>query len=148
MKRSKVLLIILLGAFFSSFIQSDTKTYSLTINVKELRSLKGHVQFTLYNKDGTIPDEHFKKYYKMEIGEINNNATTITFKNIPAGKYAVNILHDENKNGRIDKGWILPTEGIGFSNINTISPFNKPNFNKASFELNTDKTIEVQIIYM
>jgi len=67
---------------------------------------------------------------------------------LPKGKYAVNILHDENKDGKIDKGWILPTEGVGFSNIKSISPFNRPNFSKASFELESDKIIKVKIIYM
>lgn len=148
MKRNKILLVLLLGILFSSFIQNNKENYSLTVKVKDLRSMKGHVQFALYNSEGSIPDENFKKHYKMEIGEINKNASTITFNKLPPGKYAVNILHDENKDGKIDKGWILPTEGIGFSNITTISPLNKPNFKKASFDLSTDKTIEVKVIYM
>lgn len=148
MKKSNLLISILLGILFSSFIQQNEETYSLTIKVNELRNQKGHVQFTLYNKDGSVPDEKFKKYYKIEIGEIIKNASVITFDNIPTGRYAVNILHDENKDGKIDKGWILPTEGVGFSNIKSISPFNKPNFKKASFELNADKSIQVKVIYL
>jgi uncharacterized protein (DUF2141 family) len=148
MKKSKTIIVILLGVLLSSFIQKNKEAYSLTVKVKDLRSKKGHVQFALYNCDDSIPDENFKKHYKMEIGEINKNASTITFNKLPPGKYAVNILHDENKDGKIDKGWVLPTEGIGFSNITTISPLNKPNFKKASFDLSTDKTIEVKVIYM
>ncbi len=60
----------------------------------------------------------------------------------------MNILHDENNNGKIDKGLLLPKEGIGFSNYQSIGLKNRPNFSKASFELNTDKTISVRIIYM
>jgi uncharacterized protein (DUF2141 family) len=81
-------------------------------------------------------------------GEIINGSSTITFKNIPSGKYAVNILHDENKNGKIDKGFILPIEGIGFSNFTKIGLGNKPNFKKASFEVKENKTITVKVIYM
>jgi len=77
-----------------------------------------------------------------------NGSSTITFKNIPSGKYAINILHDENKNGKIDKGFILPIEGIGFSNFQSIGLTNRPNFSKASFELNENKTINVKVIYM
>ena len=84
----------------------------------------------------------------MKVVEINKNSAKTTFDKLPKGKYAVNILHDENKDGKIDKGWILPTEGVGFSNIKSISPFNRPNFKKASFELNSNKTIQVNIIYM
>ena len=79
--------------------------------------------------------EDYENYYKIVKGEIVNGSSTVTFKNIPTGKYAVNILHDENKNGKIDKGFILPIEGIGFSNFQSIGLTNRPNFSKASFEL-------------
>ena len=60
----------------------------------------------------------------------------------------MNILHDENNNSMIDKGLLLPKEGIGFSNYQTIGLRNRPNFSKASFELNADKTVEIKVIYM
>ncbi len=131
-----------------SFANPNADTYSLTIEVKNLRNAKGVVQFALYNKDGSTPDEDYENYYKILKGEIVNGSSTITFNNIPKGKYAVNILHDENKNGKIDKGFILPIEGIGFSNFQSIGLTNRPNFSKASFELKENKTINVKVIYM
>ena len=148
----KITIITLLAFSFSltlySFAKPNAKTLSLTIVVKNLRSEKGVVQFVLYNKDGSIPDEDYENYYKIVKGEIVNGSSTITFKNIPSGKYAVNILHDENKNGKIDKGFILPIEGIGFSNFQSIGLTNRPNFSKASFELKENKSINVKVIYM
>lgn len=123
-------------------------TYSLTVKVKDLRNSNGVVQFTLYNRDGTIPDEKFKNYYKQEIGEITNNASSITFKNLPKGKYAINVHHDENKDKKIDKGWIMPIEGIGFSNFKDIGFSNRPNFKKASFYLDKNAAKTVDVIYM
>ena len=131
-----------------SFANPNADTYSLTIEVKNLRNSKGLVQFALYNKDGSIPDENYENYYQILKGEIVNGSSTITFKNIPLGKYAVNILHDENKNGKIDKGFVLPIEGIGFSNFQTLGFSNRPNFSKASFEVKEDETIAVKVIYM
>ena len=148
----KITIITLLAFALSltlySFAKPNAKTLSLTIVVKNLRSEKGVVQFVLYNKDGSIPDEDYENYYKIVKGEIVNGSSTITFKNIPSGKYAVNILHDENKNGKIDKGFILPIEGIGFSNFRSIGLTNRPNFSKASFELKENKSINVKVIYM
>ena len=148
----KITIITLIAFAFSitlySFAKPNADTYSLTIEVKNLRNAKGVVQFALYNKDGSIPDEDYENYYKILKGEIVNGSSTITFKNIPSGKYAVNILHDENKNGKIDKGFILPIEGIGFSNFQSIGLTNRPNFSKASFELKENKTINVKVIYM
>ncbi|MBK8366901.1 MAG: DUF2141 domain-containing protein [Bacteroidetes bacterium] len=131
----------------SSFNNQKGETYSLTVEVKELQNCKGVVQFALYNKDGTIPDEHYKKCCKILKEKIQNGTSKVTFSNLPLGKYAVNILHDENENGEIDKGFILPIEGIGFSNYQSIGLTNRPNFSKASVDLNRDKKIEVKIIY-
>ena len=106
------------------------------------------MQFALYNKEGSIPDEDFKKCYKILKANIVNGSSTITFHGITSGKYAVNILHDENNNGKIDKGFLLPKEGIGFSNFQTIGLSNRPSFLKASFDFNSDKIIKVTIVYM
>jgi len=143
-----VFLVFIIEYSFTFKNENKSETYSLTIEVKNLRNAKGVVQFALYNKNGSIPDEEYKNQYKILNGEIENGSSTITFKNIPAGKYAVNILHDENKNGKIDKGFILPIEGIGFSNFQSIGLTNRPNFSKASFELKENKTISVKVIYM
>ncbi len=140
--------LFLFAVSFTLCSYANTNTYSLSITVKNLRNEQGVVQFVLYNKDGSIPDEDYKNYYKIVKGEIVNGSSSITFKNIPSGKYAVNILHDENKNGKIDKGFILPIEGIGFSNFESIGLTNRPNFSKASFELSKNKSINVKVIYM
>ncbi|MFK5982800.1 MAG: DUF2141 domain-containing protein, partial [Flavobacteriaceae bacterium] len=105
------------------------------------------VQFTLYNKDGSIPDEKFKNYYLQKSVVISNNSATITFENVPLGWYAVNILHDENENRKIDKGFVMPKEGIGFSNYTSIGLTNRPKFEKAKFEVKRNTSKEVKIIY-
>jgi len=60
----------------------------------------------------------------------------------------VNILHDENNDGKIKKGLIMPKEGIGFSNFQSIGFSNRPSFAKASFYLSKDTKIKIKIIYM
>jgi len=141
----KSLLVIVL---LSSFSIQKQETCSLTIDVSELRNSKGTVQFALYNREDAFPDEHYKKYFKKLTGEIVNGASTVTFKNLPEGKYAVNILHDENNDGKIKKGIILPKEGIGFSNFQSIGFSNRPTFSKASFSVLNDRKIKVKIIYL
>lgn len=144
-------ILILFSVFSILFLSSFSKTkeeYSLTIVVENLRNSKGVLQVALYNKDGSIPDEHYKKYHRIERVKIINGKSEITFENLPKGRYAVNILHDENNNGKIDKGFILPEEGIRFSNYQSIGLTNRPNFKKASFDLFQDKEIKVKLIYM
>lgn len=146
MKKTFKLIIVVI--FLSFNLPNNEETYSLTIKVQDLRNSKGVVQFTIYNKDGSIPDEKYEKYYKKDIATIDNNTSTVTFNNLLKGKYAVNILHDENKNGKIDKNFILPIEGIGFSNYQTIGIRNRPKFSKASFEVYSNTTKIIKIIYM
>lgn len=141
-------LMLIVSTILLSFTAKEQNTFTLTVEIENLRNSKGEVQFTLYNTDGSIPDEHYKNYFKIDKSRIESGKAEITFSNLPKGIYAVNILHDENKNGKIDKGFILPKEGIGFSNYSSIGLTNRPNFKKASFELNQNKTIKVKVIYM
>ncbi len=146
----KILIVAGLILVMSSFQPFQKETaYSLTVKVEDLRNSKGVVQFTLYNKDGTIPDEKFENYYQMETSKIHNGSATISFLELPEGNYAINILHDENHNGKIDKKFMLPLpkEGIGFSNYESIGLTNRPNFSKASFQLIKDSTKHIKIIY-
>lgn len=132
----------------TSFGYQKPETYSLTIEVADLRNSNGVVQFSLYNKADVFPDEHYKNYYRQMHEEIDKGTSKITFTDLPPGKYAVNILHDEDENGEIKKGLILPKEGIGFSNYQSIGLSNRPKFSKAAFVLQEDKTIAVKIIYL
>ena len=144
----KIILVVSVSLMLSSFISQKQETCSLTVDVSELRNSKGTVQFALYNREDALPDEHYKKYFKKLTGKIVNGASTVTFENLPEGKYAVNILHDENNDGKIKRGIILPKEGIGFSNFQSIGISNRPSFSKASFSVLSDKKIKVNIIYL
>lgn len=141
-------MLLTLSMFQLSMNNNPTEYYSLTVKVKDLRNSNGVVQFALYNKDGTIPDEEYEHYYKKLNGEIKNGSAIVTFENLPKGTYAINILHDEDKNGKIKKGWVMPVEGIGFSNFSSIGFSNRPNFKKASFSLESNLTKSVKIIYL
>jgi uncharacterized protein (DUF2141 family) len=144
----KILLLFLTIPMLSSFSIQKQETCTLTVDVSELRNSKGTIQFALYNREDAFPDKHYKKYFKMLTGKVVSVASTVTFKNLPEGKYAVNILHDENNDGKIKKGIILPKEGIGFSNYQSIGISNKPTFSKASFNVQSNTRITVKMIYL
>ncbi len=125
----------------------EQETVSLRVRVDSLRNSKGAVQFSLYNKKGSIPDEKFKRFYQQKVMLVVKKSSWATFKNLPKGTYAVSIHHDENRNGKINKGLIFPTEGIGFSNYKKINLTNRPNFSDASFEVRSDMKKSIKIIY-
>ena len=57
--------ILILISVMMTYSFTNCKPLSLTVSVSDLKNSKGVVQFSLYNKDGSIPDEHYKKYYKQ-----------------------------------------------------------------------------------
>ncbi|MDO9276839.1 MAG: DUF2141 domain-containing protein [Lutibacter sp.] len=147
----KIALLLTVFALLSFSVSITEETYSLTVKAAGFRNSKGEVLFALYNKDGSIPDEKYEHYFKKGISQIDKNGTaTYTFKNLPKGNYAVNILHDENKNGKIDKKFMLPmpSEGIGFSNYESIGMSNRPKFSKASFEVSGNLSKVIKVIYL
>ncbi|MGE0079604.1 MAG: DUF2141 domain-containing protein [Bacteroidales bacterium] len=146
---SKILIGMFLIVFYSSSKEPDKSTgFSLTVEVNDLRNSNGTVLFALYNRQDAFPDENYQKYNRKLTGKISKGYSHVTFENLPAGKYAVNILHDENNDGKIKKGIVLPKEGIGFSNYQSIGITNQPTFTKASFILQSDMKIQVHIIYL
>src|SRR5680860_1686643 len=86
------MLSLLIGIFSFAYPNQET-SYSLTINVESLRNSKGVVQYALYNRDGSIPDEKYKRYFRKGIAEINNDRSTLTFNDLPAGNYAISVSY-------------------------------------------------------
>lgn len=144
----RIIELIVLSFLLTSFNNQNQETCDLTINVNVLRNSNGSVVFALYSREDAFPDEHYKKYLRKMTGEIVNGSSAVTFENLPAGRYAVNILHDENQDGRNNRGLLMPKEGIGFSNFQSVGFSNRPSFLKASFDLLSDKHVMAKIIYM
>ena len=127
--------------------QTSKEHYSLKVEADNFRNSKGVAQFALYNRDGTIPDEKLKSYFKKETGKIVNGKSFVIFSNLPEGRYAVTVLHDENNNEEIDKTFFYPKEGFGLTNFQKISLSNRPDFSKASFVLSEDAVKKIKLIY-
>ena len=139
---------VLLAIAIILFTSLTTQAYNLTVIAKGLKNNKGKVQIAIYNKDGTIPDKEQNKYYKMKRVSIHSKEAKTVFKNLPKGRYAVSVYHDENNNHKIDKGLIMPIEGVGLSNYKSVNPFHLPNFKNASFILNHNKRVVIKVIYL
>ena len=70
---------------------------------------------------------------------------TGVFEELDPGKYAVAVILDENKSFDMDKNMFgFPLEQYGFSN-NAREQLSAPSFQKASFELHSDRKIQIKI---
>jgi len=143
-------LVVLTGilTFGSSMAQESPKAgFSLRVEAGHFRNSEGAALFALYNEEGSIPDEKLKQYYKKETGIIVNGKAFVTFEGLPAGRYAVTVLHDENSNGEIDKIFFYPKEGFGLTIFEKISLLHRPDFSKACFVLSADTIQRIKLIY-
>lgn len=74
--------------------------------------------------------------------------TTLTVRGLPPGRYAVQLFHDENGNGKVDRALFgIPKEGVGFSNDAPIR-LGPPKFAAAAIDVAPGtRTIAVRMRY-
>ena len=106
---------------------------ALEITITDVRSGKGNLRVALHNSSATFPSGGAP--FKRASAKAAKGNVVVTFKDVPPGKYALSIYHDENANEKLDKNLIgLPTEGYGFSN-DARGTFGPPKFKAATFEV-------------
>ena len=73
---------------------------------------------------------------------------TVTLPQVRSGRYAVQVYHDENGDGRLARGFMgIPKEGFGFSN-NIRPRFGPPRFNDAAVTLGgAPQTVSIALSY-
>ena len=131
---ASILVVVIIS--ITNIITAQNKT--ITATVLNISSDKGIVKFALYNKT------NFRlKPLQSEIGNIENGKTTITFKEVAGGEYAIVCYHDKNSNDKMDfqpNG--MPLEAYGASN--NIMNFGPPRFDDAKFTV-VDKNVSLEI---
>lgn len=125
----------------------DRTSTTIDVRVHGIRSDHGYVMFVLY---GDNPDDFLVKGKKILKARFPAKRGTVAFCVIAprSGVYAAAVYHDENGNGRFDRGWIgLPTEGVGFSNNPTLL-LAPPSHEKVAFQVSSSQTrLEIQLSY-
>jgi len=117
---------------------SETVTVTITVNVPNITSDKGTVQFALYNKDTFMLNPLMSK-----IGKIENGVTEIKFEEVEPGLYAIICFHDLNDNNKMDfNEQRMPMEDYGISNNPVL--MGPPTFDAAKFAVE-NKSLDLTI---
>ena len=144
----KLILVLITMAIFSMNIMANENSGTIQVVVKGFENNSGKARLLLFtpDKDDSFPGEQNDALKRVVI-DIKNKKAVFILKNIPYGKYAVSIHHDEDNDGEIDTNWIgIPNEGLGTSN-DAKGNFGPPSFEDASFELNEkEKKLVINII--
>jgi uncharacterized protein (DUF2141 family) len=125
----KYLLIILLMAVCIASAFSQT---TLEVTVNNIKGKKGSIMIGLF----TTEQDFLKKAVYGKIVKPEGAQVKVVFENLPAGDYAVSVIHDLNGNGTLDTNALgIPKEGFAFGN-NAMGNFGPPAFIDAKIALN------------
>lgn len=115
----------------------------LTVQVTDVKHAEGELLIGVFSKKDGFPRETQKA---LVSAKIKPGQPTHTFKNLPKGNYAVVVIHDRNKNGKLDRNLIgMPQEPVGLSNYPSIGLANPPTFRKALFALKSSGLLKVKL---
>ncbi|MEI6640816.1 MAG: DUF2141 domain-containing protein [Novosphingobium sp.] len=106
---------------------------SIFVEIDGLRSNNGQIMACMTANPKTFPDcQKDPNARHLTVPAVNRE--TVQFRDVPQGRYAIALFHDENGNGRMDKMMMLPREGFGFSRDAPLQ-FGPPRFGAASFQV-------------
>ena len=85
----------------------------IRVTVEGVAGTEGRVLAALFDKASEFPSG---KRLQQAAAPAAKGRVTLTFKDVPAGRYALSAFHDVNGNGRLDANMVgMPTEPYGAS---------------------------------
>ncbi|MEC3964161.1 DUF2141 domain-containing protein [Flagellimonas halotolerans] len=134
----RILLIALFLAPWSIFSQNN-----ISVHVHNVASDKGHINVAVYNSDATFLS--FDRVFKAGREAAHEGIVQLMIEDLPAGKYALAVFHDENGNGKLDTNWLgVPKEKVAFSK-GKMKTFGPPKYNECAFQIHSDYEIDVKL---
>ncbi len=130
--------VLMLGIAANSSHAAD-----LTVNVKNLRAQNGVLMLALFNSAESF--QKMDKQFGAQMIAAAQDPGVFVFKNLPAGRYAVSVFQDENRNGKMDSNMLgVPVERYGFSN-NAMGKMGPPDFESAAFTISDNREISIDL---
>ena len=142
-------MISLLFSIFFMIMTNDlsigVQNAEIVVKVTNIKNDEGVIRVLLFKEACGFPDSPEKAFHSASV-IINNQIATVSFKQLPAGKYAISVFHDSQNTGKLRTNMMgIPKDGYGFSN-NARSTFSAPSFESAAFDLEeTGKRISIEL---
>jgi uncharacterized protein (DUF2141 family) len=115
------------------------------VDIAGLRNDKGQVLCDLYSSAEAFPGKPERANAHV-VAAISQRRASCEFGNIMPGRYAVAVVHDENKNGRLDRFLGMPSEGVAASR-DARGHLGPPKFDDAAFDYR-GSTINLSVMMM
>jgi len=140
--------VLLLASLPATITVAQSPCPEIHVNVQDIRNSSGTVACALFEGSEGFPTEFLRSAANIIIMKVRDTQAHCDFQDIPPGKYALAVIHDENRDGKLDSNWMgVPTEGYGFSQDATAS-MGAPSFESASFQYDGRKLdVTIHLIY-
>ena len=115
--------------------KETVKSGSIVVPVTNLQNIgKGQLLGFLYKKVKRV-EVNGVRYFRRVSLPVKNKKMTVTFKDVPFGEYAIAIMHDMDKDFKMDTNFIgIPDEDLGVSNNVKGGPLGGPKWKVAKFK--------------
>ena len=116
------------------------------LEIRGLRSAVGQVLVGVFDAPPGFPDAGARAARRLEVPAAAGSLR-VPLADLPAGRVAVSVLHDENADYRMNTGWLgRPREGFGISNNPRIR-FGPPAFADAAVTPAPGETLVIEMRY-
>ena len=98
-----------------AFLTMAASSYAadITITVKGVRNAKGQIAALAFVNEKGFPDRVSAAITQAKVAA-RPGVVTLVLKDVPVGKVALTILHDEDGDGKMKRNLLgIPTEGVG-----------------------------------
>ena len=115
--------------------EAPSTTGSIIVPVTNLQNFgKGQLLGFLYQKVNRV-EVNGVRYFRRVAIPVKGKKATIKFKDVPYGTYAVAIMHDMDKDFKMDTNFFgIPDEDLGVSNNVKGGPLGGPKWKVAKFK--------------
>jgi len=125
-------------------VTATTAGATLEVVVPQIRHGQGGLGCQLFASAEGFPKNGARALQSL-MAPIVNGSARCRFQPVPAGTYAVAVMHDENGNQKLDSNFLgVPTEGYGVSNNKTYA-LSEPRWEESRFDLVADETRQLTI---
>ncbi len=136
--------VTLAASFVSAQAADANKTFTLTIVVQGMSSDEGNLGVLIFNGPKGWAEDRQAAFKDISVPAVKGTQT-LKVPDMPPGTYAVALIHDLNKNHKLDKNFLgYPKEQWGMSN-NPHATLKAPPIAKAQFKLDKDMEINITL---
>jgi uncharacterized protein (DUF2141 family) len=130
------------GLFAATLLSGAAMAHTLTVQIDQISEQSGKLHVAVYANAESY--EQGKNAAAAQIKPVTADSHQLVFTDLPAGQYAVKLMHDANDNGKLDRNFMgIPSEGYGFSN--NAGEFGPASFADAAFDVAADTQLTIHV---